>query len=139
MTRRDALSYLAGVGCATVLRGNMALAQGESARLSTRLAKWQPPRVNGVIPISGVNVYYEEQGQGVPIVLTPGGRQAALVTRPLAAELARKYRVISWDRPNTPGRSDVVFKGSRDVDLWADQLDELLDRKSTRLNSSHRL
>lgn len=93
MTRRDALSYLAGVGCVAVLRGNVALAQGESGRLSTRLSKWQPPRVHGVIPIGGVNVYYEEQGEGVPIVLTPGGRQAALVTRPLAAGLARKYRV----------------------------------------------
>ena len=51
---------------------------------------------------------------------------------PRPATLAEKYRVISWDRPNTPGSSEVVFKGSREVDLWADQLDELLGRLNAK-------
>jgi pimeloyl-ACP methyl ester carboxylesterase len=87
--------------------------------------------VNGFKALSGANVYYEEQGKGVPVVLCPGGRLDAETTRPLASKLADKYRVISWDRSNA-GRSEVVFKGSKDVDLWADQLEELLGRLNAK-------
>lgn len=132
LTRRDTLRYLVGVGVASTVRADMSWAQEGAVRFSTRLAKWQTPRTNGRVLIDGVNVYYEEQGQGIPIVLCPGGRQTVEATRPLAAELGRKYRAISWDRPNTQGRSDVAFKGSRDVDMWADQLDVLLARLNAR-------
>jgi pimeloyl-ACP methyl ester carboxylesterase len=91
----------------------------------SRLANWPAPRVNGFKVIGDVNIYYEEQGPGVPVVLCRGGRLNAESTRPTVAKLAAKYRVISWDRPNT-GRSEVSFKGSKDVDMWADQMMELL-------------
>jgi len=64
-------------------------------------------------------------GQGVPLVYTPGGRHDIEVARPLAQKLARRYRVILWEHANT-GRSDVVYAGARDVDLWSDQLAEFL-------------
>lgn len=126
VSRREALGYLAatGAGLVSASRADVALAQGAAP---SRLAGWPAPRVNGFMQIGGANVYYEEQGQGVPVVLCPGGRLAAETTRPVAATLAAKYRVISWDRSNT-GRSDVAFKGSKDVDMWADQMVELLGR-----------
>ena len=123
VTRREALRCLAGAGAAMVTASRVdALAQSVPP---SRLANWPAPRVNGFKAIGGVNIYYEEQGQGVPVVLCPGGRLDAESTRPTAAKLAAKYRVISWDRPNT-GRSEVSFKGSKDVDMWADQMVELL-------------
>ena len=131
VTRRDALQYLAGVVTASALQSDVAFAQGET-RAGTRMKYLPPPRMNSLMSMGGVNVYYEEQGEGIPIVLSPGGQSAAEETRGVAAQLAKKYRVISWDRPNTPGRSEVVFKGSREVDLWADQLDELLGRLNAR-------
>jgi pimeloyl-ACP methyl ester carboxylesterase len=130
LTRRDALFWLAA-GTAAGVRADVAHAQG-GIRAGTRVKYLPPPRANALMSIGGVNVYYEEQGQGIPILLNPGGQSAAEETRGVAAQLAKKYRVISWDRPNTPGRSEVAFKGSREVDLWADQLDELLGRLDAR-------
>src|SRR6185437_2842604 len=48
----------------------------------------------------------------------------------MGTELSKKYHVILWDRANT-GASDFVFKGSRDADLWSDQLAELLTALKT--------
>ncbi len=128
LTRRAALKSLAGgIGLVGGLRTSLAAAQTEG---SSRFPK-APPK-NGYMEIGGVRIYYEEQGQGIPVVLHPPGVSAAEVTRPGAAKLSRKYRVIAWDRPNVRGRSDVVFKGSSEVDLWADQLDELLRRLDAR-------
>lgn len=128
LTRRTALGYLAGgVGLFSELKSGVAEAQTVG---SSRFGP--PPAKNGIISIGGVNIYYEEQGQGIPIVLSPPGLSGAETTRPGAAKLATKYRVISWDRPNTPGRSDIEIKGPTDVDLWADQLYELLARLNAR-------
>jgi pimeloyl-ACP methyl ester carboxylesterase len=64
-------------------------------------------------------------GAGVPVVLTPGGRCPLDLVMPLAEKLALRYRVIVWDRANLGG-SDVVFRGASDLDLWSDQLEQLL-------------
>jgi pimeloyl-ACP methyl ester carboxylesterase len=127
VTRRSALGYLAGAAVALVSGpGPRVQAGAVQGAPPSRLAEWPPPAKNGFVQLSGVNVYYEEQGTGIPVVLCAGGRgDGADTTRPLARPLAGKYRVIAWDRSNA-GRSDVVFKGSTDVDLWADQLVELL-------------
>lgn len=77
--------------------------------------------------IDGCAIAYEVLGQGVPIVLTPGGRNPMEMARPLAEGLAAEFQVILWDRANI-GRSDVEFKGARDLDLWSDQLAGLLRR-----------
>jgi 2-hydroxy-6-oxonona-2,4-dienedioate hydrolase len=124
MTRRQALVSLAAAGCGVnaTLRDHVALAQND--RL-TRLSAGHEPRLKGFQNLSGNNVYYEESGQGVPVVLTAASNYDAETTREVAATLARKYRVIAWDRANC-GHSDFVFKGARDVDLWSDQCAELL-------------
>ena len=71
---------------------------------------------------------YQERGQGsVPVVLTPGGRWGGYVMNVVATELARDFRVITWDRPNTDGASDVVLAGEgSEADLWADLLAGLI-------------
>jgi pimeloyl-ACP methyl ester carboxylesterase len=72
---------------------------------------------------------YEERGTGVPVVLTPGGRWGGYVMAVVAAELARSFRVITWDRANTDGGSSVVIDGAEsEADLWADQLAALIIR-----------
>ena len=72
-------------------------------------------------------IAYEERGRGAPVVLTPGGRWAGYVMQTLASELAREFRVVTWDRSNTDGASSVVLTGdTSEADLWADQLAALI-------------
>jgi pimeloyl-ACP methyl ester carboxylesterase len=72
-------------------------------------------------------IHYEERGRGAPVVLTPGGRWAGYVMRTLAAELAREFRVVTWDRSNTDGASSAVLAGARsEADIWAEQLAGLI-------------
>jgi 2-hydroxy-6-oxonona-2,4-dienedioate hydrolase len=124
VTRRQALWSLIAAGSVfgTIMTDDVAL--GQNTRF-TRLPVWQQPRVKGFKDLSGNRVYYEESGQGVPVVLTAASNYDAESTRGVAEQLATKYRVIAWDRANC-GYSDFVFKGARDVDLWSDQLAELL-------------
>jgi len=78
--------------------------------------------------IDDCSIYYEIVGDnGPPVVITPGGRNPLDTARRLADELSREYRVLLWDRANI-GRSDVQFRGARDLDLWSDQLATLLRR-----------
>jgi pimeloyl-ACP methyl ester carboxylesterase len=77
--------------------------------------------------INGCSIAYEVLGGGVPLVLTPGGRNPMTAMRPIADALASKFQVIIWDRANM-GVSDVQFVGARDLDLWSDQLATLLRR-----------
>ena len=74
-------------------------------------------------------IHYEERGRGAPVVLTPGGRWAGYVMNTLAAELAREFRVVTWDRSNTDGASSTVLAGARsEADIWAEQLAGLIRR-----------
>jgi pimeloyl-ACP methyl ester carboxylesterase len=79
------------------------------------------------VTINGCRISYQEFGRGVPVVLTPGGRWAGYVQRALAAELAKDFRVITWDRRNTDGASDIVIEGDvSEADIWADDLAALI-------------
>lgn len=80
--------------------------------------------------IDGCSIAYEVMGHGVPVVVTPGGQNPMEMARSLAEGLATTFQVILWDRANI-GRSDVEFKGARDLDLWSDQLAGLLGRLGT--------
>ena len=77
------------------------------------------------VSVNGNRVYIEERGSGIPIVIAAGGQNPLETLRPLAENLAQKYRVVTWDRSNL-GRSDVAFSGARDLDLWSDQLSGLI-------------
>src|SRR5262249_56900128 len=62
------------------------------------------------VNVHGVNLYYEEYGEGPAVILTPGGRVDHNGLRPIAALLSPRCRVILHDRRNC-GRSDVVIGG----------------------------
>src|SRR5262249_53780291 len=77
--------------------------------------------------VNGCSITYQELGAGVPVVLTPGGRWAGYVQRVLAAELAKSFRVITWDRRNTDGDADIVIAGEQsEAEIWADDLAALI-------------
>jgi 2-hydroxy-6-oxonona-2,4-dienedioate hydrolase len=72
-------------------------------------------------------IHYEERGSGAPVVLTPGGMWGGYVHRVVAGELAKDFRVITWDRRNTDGRSSVVIAGGQsEAGIWADDLAALI-------------
>jgi pimeloyl-ACP methyl ester carboxylesterase len=77
--------------------------------------------------INDCTISYQESGAGVPVVLTAGGRWAGYVQQILATELAKDFRVISWDRRNTDGRSDILIAGDiSEADIWAEDLAALI-------------
>ncbi len=79
------------------------------------------------VRLGAVKIRYEEHGTGTPVVLTPGGRWGGYVMQVVAAELAKEFRVITWDRSNTDGGSSIVLEGEEsEADLWADQLAGLI-------------
>lgn len=81
----------------------------------------------GELLVGEWQIAYQERGRGVPVVLTPGGRWAGHVMDTLATELAREFRVVTWDRSNTDGGSSVVLSGeASEADIWADQLAGLI-------------
>jgi len=72
--------------------------------------------------VNGALVAYELIGEGIPWVITPGGRLSKDTpgVRELAVALAgHGYRALIWDRPNT-GASDVVFTGRSESGMQAD-------------------
>ncbi len=74
----------------------------------------------------GCTLHYDIVGNGPHIALTPGGRVGRKGLAPLVAELAKKARVLTWDRRNG-GQSDVYFGGEKpESELWADDLADLM-------------
>lgn len=79
------------------------------------------------VKLGKATIRYEERGRGIPVVLTPGGRWGGYVLHVVACELAKEFRVITWDRSNTDGGSSIVLEGAQsEADLWADQLAGLI-------------
>jgi pimeloyl-ACP methyl ester carboxylesterase len=78
------------------------------------------------VNVDGVNLFYEEYGQGPAVILTPGGRVDRNGLRPIGALLSPRCRVILHDRRNC-GRSDVVIGGElSEQHLWAEEMAGLL-------------
>jgi pimeloyl-ACP methyl ester carboxylesterase len=78
--------------------------------------------------VSGGVIHYEDIGAGTPVVLTPGGMWGGYVHRVIANELAKDFRVISWDRRNTDGKSTILIEGDEsEADIWADDLATLIN------------
>jgi len=77
--------------------------------------------------VNGCTIHYEEFGAGVPVIVTPGGRWGGYVQRVIATELAKEFRVVTWDRRNTDGESDIVIAGDQsEADIWAEDLAALI-------------
>jgi pimeloyl-ACP methyl ester carboxylesterase len=79
-----------------------------------------------VININGKNIYYEEYGQGTPLLLLSGGG----INRSISdfgkciPELSKHYRVIA---PDTPGQGSSEQTDSLSYNLLTDFMSQLID------------
>jgi pimeloyl-ACP methyl ester carboxylesterase len=101
------------------------------AAVARRAAAQSASNVGKFVTVDGNRIWVEERGRGIPIVMSAGGQNRVETLRPLAEKLAAKYRVITWDRANM-GRSDLVLKGARDVDIWTDQQAGLMSQLNAK-------
>lgn len=123
-----------GVSRRTVIKTLSSIAVATSVAQSSKILAQDDTKTNGIgqfISIDGNRVYVEDRGSGIPIVMAAGGQNIVETLRPLAEKLAKKYRVITFDRANL-GRADVVLKGARDLDLWSDQVSGLISHFGLR-------
>ena len=67
----------------------------------------------------GVDIYYEDVGEGVPLVLIPGWTFTTRVFDHQFAAFAGSHRVISFD-PRSHGRSTVTTDGNNYATQAAD-------------------
>jgi len=75
--------------------------------------------------VNGARLYYEEHGQGVPLVLSHGGWTDTDHWLPNASPLSRRWRVVLWDRRGCGRSSDPGEPHT--WQLWRDDLRGLLD------------
>lgn len=73
----------------------------------------------------GVDLYYEDHGSGLPIVLVPGWTFTTEVFEHQIEAFAKTHRVITFD-PRSHGRSTITMEGNNYVTQGAD-LTKLLD------------
>lgn len=79
------------------------------------------------LAVNGGTIHYAERGAGTPVVLTPGGMWGGYIHNVVAAELAKDFRVTTWDRRNTDGKSSIVIEGDgSEADIWAEDLAALI-------------
>jgi len=82
------------------------------------------------VAANGANFYYEESGQGEPLLLLHGFGRTAADWKPFIADYAKKYRVIAWDMRGH-GRSTGADTGkvflhlaaAKDLLAFMDKLD----------------
>jgi pimeloyl-ACP methyl ester carboxylesterase len=79
-----------------------------------------------VININGKNIYYEEYGQGTPLLLLSGGgiNRSIRDFGKCIPELSKHYRVIA---PDTPGQGRSEQTDSLSYDLLTDFMSQLID------------
>lgn len=107
------------------------MAAGAAAAWAQTPSSSSSSTVGKFITVDGSRIWVEERGRGIPIVMSAGGQNRVETLRPLAEKLSAKYRVITWDRANM-GRSDLILKGARDVDIWTDQQAGLMTQLNAR-------
>lgn len=67
----------------------------------------------------GIEIYYEDEGEGTPLVLIPGWTFTTRVFDHQFAEFSGSHRVISFD-PRSHGRSTVTLEGNNYATQAAD-------------------
>ena len=87
-----------------------------------------------VININGKNIYYEEYGQGTPLLLLSGGgiNRSIRDFGKCIPELSKHYRVIA---PDTPGQGRSEQTDSLSYDLLTDFMSKLID--SLKIDSAY--
>src|SRR5258708_17789591 len=74
--------------------------------------------------VNGVRLYYEEYGQGIPVLLIHGGLGSIKDVSTIIPVLAKKFRVIAVDCPGQ-GRSEQA--DSMSYQLMADCFSKMID------------
>ncbi|MFT3908596.1 MAG: alpha/beta hydrolase [Ferruginibacter sp.] len=75
--------------------------------------------------VNGINIYYEEYGKGIPLLLLHGNSCSISLFEKQIPEFAKKYRVIAVD---TRGQGKSSEDGKTyTYDLFADDMNALLD------------
>lgn len=77
------------------------------------------------VSVNGINLYYEIEGDGAPVVLIPGFAAGRWIWFKQTAELSRNFRVITFD-PRGVSASDKP-EGPQTISLLADDVAQLLD------------
>jgi len=85
------------------------------------------------VSVNGLQLYYEIQGVGAPVVLIPGFAAGRWIWFKQTAELSRQFRVIVFD-PRGVSASDKP-EGSQTIGLLADDVAHLLD--AIGIDSAH--
>lgn len=75
--------------------------------------------------VNGVRLLVHDSGSGVPLVLVHGSWDDRLVWAHIEQELARRFRVVSYDRRGHSGSTDGAGQGTRRDD--EDDLAELIE------------
>lgn len=82
--------------------------------------------VGHYVPVAGGRLYYEEYGQGEPLVLLHGNGQSISAYSQQIGPLARRFRVIAVDT-RAQGNSQDATSAPLSYRLFADDLRQLLD------------
>ena len=87
-----------------------------------------------IININGKNIYYEEYGQGTPLLLLSGGgiNRSIKDFGKCIPDLSKHYRVIA---PDTPGQGRSEQTDSLSYDLLTDFMSQLID--SLKIDSGY--
>ena len=85
------------------------------------------------ISVNGLNLYYEIEGDGEPVVLIPGFAAGRWIWFKQTGDLARSFRVISFD-PRGVSASDKP-EGPQTISLLADDVAHLL--QTVGVQSAH--
>jgi len=75
--------------------------------------------------VSGRDVYYEEYGEGEPVLLLHGGPGSIANFSKLIPELSKNYRVIAMD---TPGHGRSARAGELSYQLLAENASDFIDK-----------
>jgi pimeloyl-ACP methyl ester carboxylesterase len=92
-TVRNKMQRLAATAGLVLLVGATTIAQKNACAGAFAMT----PATTAFLKVPGANLYYEATGTGPTLLIIPGGPQDAGVFASLAAELARRYRVVSYD------------------------------------------
>jgi pimeloyl-ACP methyl ester carboxylesterase len=121
MAKRELKPTFAAAAIALIF-GSCALSAGDGA--GGPFARLGPPD-------APVNLYYQEQGKGPPVLLLHGFGASTFTWRHVAPELAQTHRVIAVDLKGF-GRSDKPFDERYSVLDQAELLAQLIEDKDLR-------
>lgn len=100
---------------------------------NAELSIW--PRLMPQIKVRGIDLYYETQGQGEPLVLLHNGLGCTRSFTQQVDELSKHFTVVSYDRHGYGRSAHIVTLAGNWLDASVDELSSLLDQ--LRIEKAH--